>query len=1495
MDNWQYLFDRRNRPAWVVLLICLSLAIAAWYGLRMQAAKNASQQFELHVHDVIDSIEERLRQHEQILLGGAGLFNASESVNRSEWRSYVERLNLKDNYPGIQGVGFSRIIRPAELQAHIATIRAEGFPEYTVRPPGERPLYTSIIYLEPFAGRNLVAFGYDMMSEATRAKAMSMAAESGKTAITGKVKLVQETHGKEQAGFLMYVPVYRKHQPLVTPEDRWKALQGFVFSPYRVDDLMAGILGKQRPMLDFTIFDGEKETDNASMFVSAEEQAAKTRITPPELSALRTIQAYGNTWTIRLHSRPEFEAGFQSPLNTVILALGGGISVLLFTLVSFLVSRRERAEEMAVGMTRQIRENEKHLTEINNRFELAADSAGIGVWDYDVVTGNLIWDSWMYRLYQVEKGEFEGAYMAWKSRLHPEDAERSEAELRAAIESGKNFDSTFRIVWKNGEVRHIKAHARVERDQKNRSARMIGINYDVTERKRIEKELDKRLHDLGERVKEQRCLYQLSSLSREIALPLEEYFSRAVNLLPPAWQYPEYACARITWNGREYASGNYAASDWRMVAPIALGGVELGMVEVCYLRDMPAEHEGPFLLEERELIDAVASHVRQILEMRQSEVALRESEQLVRSIVENVVDGLITIDERGVVKSFNKAAEGIFGYAAAEVIGNNIRMLMPEPYHSEHDGYLHNYLSTGKKKIIGIGREVAGKRKNGKTFPMDLAVSEMQMADRRVFIGLVRDITERKNTVEAIARISNFNRAIIDGAEHLIITTGKDGIIQSFNRSAETHLGYKAEELIGKATPALFHDADEVVRRAHELRKFGISVEPGFEVFVVRAKQLFGGDTHEWTYIRKDGSRFPVVLTVTALRDGQGEINAYLGIATDITERKKSEDELRKLSRAVEQSPVSVMITNAKGNIEYVNAKFSEITGYTAQEVMGRNPRIIQSGLTTAMVYQSMWQTILGGQQWRGKLQNRKKSGELFWEEIYISAIRDSEGKTTNFVAVKEDITERMKIERMKNEFISTVSHELRTPLTSIRGALALIAGGVVGELPAAVKPLVDIAHKNSERLILLVNDILDIEKIEAGKMEFTAKPVKLMPLLHQALDGNRAYAEQYKVGYELEGEPPDVMVNVDANRLMQVFANLLSNAAKFSPAGSRVLVAAEHIDQRIRVMVKDNGPGIPDEFKGRIFQKFAQADSSDTRKKGGTGLGLSITKAIVEQMGGSIGFESQPNVQTVFYVEFPEWVERKLPEISHRNDGSVQRVLVCEDSRDAATILRTMLEQGGYGVDIAYDASQAKQLLAQGNYAAMTLDLALPGQSGISLIHELRGQEVNANLPILVVSARAAEAMREPHGEQLGGVEWIDKPINQDRLFFALNRVAGRPGHTCPKVLHIEDDPDVFHVVSEVASKMADMEQARNLAEARQMLAKCHYDLVILDLELPDGSGKELLPLLKGALPPIPVLVFSAYEIGQAEAKEVSAALVKSRTDNEQLRTTIKRLIGAE
>ena len=883
----------------------------------------------------------------------------------------------------------------------------------------------------------------------------------------------------------------------------------------------------------------------------------------------------------------------------------------------------------------------------------------------------------------------------------------------------------------------------------------------------------------------------------------------------------------------------------------------------------------------------------------------KNNETLLAAILDNVLDGIITINESGLVETFNKSSEQIFGYSAAEVIGKNIAMLMPESNAGQHDGSINNFVSTGQKKIIGIVREVIGRRKDGATFPMDLAVSEMWMGSARMFTGIVRDVSASKKQEHELSKINRLSRAVVEEADYIIFTTDTSGIIQTFNKAAELNLGYRAEELVEKFSPEIFHDKEEVIQRAAQLTETGIPVEPGFEVFVARSRVQQGGDTNVWTCVRKDGTRFPVSLTVSALHDDNGEIYAFLSIAHNLTERRAVRRIKAQYAAIIDSSTDAIMSKDLDGIVLSWNPAAVKMFGYAEHEMVGQSISLLIPEDRDDEEPQILAKIRRGEYIEHFETIRRRKNGETFPVSVTISPIRDDAGSIIGASQIARDITERIKVDRMKSEFISTVSHELRTPLTSIRGSLALLVGGVAGELPAKVKPLIDIAHKNSERLILLVNDILDMEKIEAGKMEFDMKPFKLMPLLEHAMVGNHAYGEQFKVRYELESALPDVMIKADSNRLMQVFANLLSNAAKFSPPGGKVLIAVERIESRIRVSVKDNGSGIPDEFKDQIFQKFAQADSSDTRKKGGTGLGLSITKAIIDKMGGSIGFESEPNVLTTFFFEFPVWhepvsVTEVVPVAEQLIQTHGKRILICEDDRDVAALLRLMLEQIGLAADIAYDATQAKEMLFHGEYAAMTLDLGLPDQDGISLIRKLRSTPKTAAIPILVVSGNAVEGRKELNSEVFNVVDWITKPIDQNQLASALKQAMRQTSETQqsdshPRVLHIEDDLDIAGLVSTIVGEVAQVDNATTLAGARRMLQSNVYNLAILDITLPDGSGMELLPILNGATPPIPVLIFSANETSQQDARQVSSAMVKSRTDNAQLLAIIKQLVGHE
>jgi len=683
--------------AWVILGISLAITLVAWQLSASFAEQRARERFRFQVEEAQFAIRKRLTDYEQALRGGIGLFQASREVDREEWSAYVSALQIDKHYPGIQGIGFSKWIPAGEKEAHVRRIRAEGFSEYALRPPGERAEYTAIIYLEPFDWRNKRAFGFDMYSEATRRAAMSRARDTGSTAMSGKVTLVQETKKDVQHGFLMYLPLYQKGASLATAEQRRAALVGFVYSPFRIRDLMAGILGQGLPEIDFEIFDGAEMSEKSVLYASAGKTHINDSSHRPSFAANKPLEFGGHSWTIYYNTNAAFDAATRSSQPLVVAFGGVVIDLLLFYVILSLARLRRQA--LALAEERQ---------------------------------GKLL------------------------------------------------------------------------------------------------------------------------------------------------------------------------------------------------------EREGQF-----------------------------------KAITDSAHEGIVSMDAAGRMTYVNGAMASLFGQDGGALVGQPLVALLAPQY--------------------------------------------------------------RARVEEALAG--------------------------------------------------------------------GIGLDTPLEVSAVRA----------------DGSEFPLEMSL------------------------------------------------------------------------------------------SRW----------------------------------SVGGRAHASAVLRDLTERKRIERMKSEFISTVSHELRTPLTSIRGALGLISGALGDALDEKTRSLASIANRNAERLSRLIDDILDIDKLDSGQMRLDLREVKAGTLVAQALEANAAVAAQAGVRLALT-EDSGGDVRVDTDRFLQVMTNLLGNAIKFSPPGETVSVSVTQQDGFVRIAVTDRGPGIPQEFRARIFQKFAQADSSDTRAKGGTGLGLSIVKAIVERFGGRVDYTTDARSGTTFYFELP-------------------------------------------------------------------------------------------------------------------------------------------------------------------------------------------------------------------------------------------------------------------
>jgi|GEM_PF-570848 len=734
----------------------------------------------------------------------------------------------------------------------------------------------------------------------------------------------------------------------------------------------------------------------------------------------------------------------------------------------------------------------------------------------------------------------------------------------------------------------------------------------------------------------------------------------------------------------------------------------------------------------------------------------------------------------------------------------------------------------------------------------------------------------------AMTELNKF-RDVLDRTQDMILMIDVDTLrLRYVNHGLAAATGYANHELMDRPAHLLGADLSE--------QQFRAFLQP-----------LLSGRTgvlqHEAVLKGKDGRRIPVEAMIQLVATGQQRV--LVAIVRDISERKGAEQALlasQSHAKAVLDTAVDAIITiDRRGIIERVNPSTERMFGYAEAELVGRNVAMLmpepyrgEHDGYIAHYLQTGDRRVIGvGREVTGQ----RRDGSTFPMELAVSEIRLDD--QLFFTGMIRDITERKKIDKMKSEFISTVSHELRTPLTSIIGALGLIRGGAAGELDEKIRGMLTIAANNAERLVRLINDILDIEKIDSGAMKFEREPIDMCRLVEEAVEANRPFADQYGVRLRLLRTDDDATVIGDSDRLLQVMANLISNAAKFSPAGDDVVVALSVDNGQIRVQVDDHGPGIAEAFRDRIFSRFAQADSSDTRQKGGTGLGLSICKAIVEQHHGRIGYRTAVGKGTTFFFELPQ---RQITVTAEsrpalRIDGGT--VLICEDDPDIARLIAMMLEEDGFETEIASSARAAREKLAAGTYAGLTLDLNLPDGDGFSVLRHLRKNPHTQDLPVIIVSAEPQQEQQSLEGQALGLVDWLSKPIDQMRLLRAVRSVL-RSGAGQPRILHVEDDPDIAEVISAVLGNIAEVRTAPSLADARRQLGRHRFDLVILDLMLPDGSGENLIPELENGVAPVPpVIIFSAQEASEEVSHRVGMALVKSRASNEHLAEIVRRQIG--
>lgn len=635
--------------------------------------------------------------------------------------------------------------------------------------------------------------------------------------------------------------------------------------------------------------------------------------------------------------------------------------------------------------------------------------------------------------------------------------------------------------------------------------------------------------------------------------------------------------------------------------------------------------------------------------------ALREIEARMTAIVNTAVDGMLTIDEKGNIEWLNPAAQAAFGYAADELIGQNVKVLMPPAYHAAHEAGLRNYLETGERRVIGRGREAVGLRKDGSTFPVDLSVSEVvpvEPGSRRIFLGIVRDITQRKLAEQEIHQTGDLLRAVADGTTDAVFVKDRQGKYMLFNEAAARFVGHPAAEVIGKDDTAVFDPQDARMLMALDRR----IMEKG-RVETTEENLTVAGVTRVY------------MSTKAPYRDRQGNVIGLIGIARDITEFKKAEElraskeaaeavseEMRRLNQGLERRlselealfnvvPIGIGIADdPECRHMRANRAFAEMLGIpeganasknAPESEWAANYTCRRDGRELAPEELPMQvAAATGAAVTNVELDLVRADGRVVKVLGNTAPLFDEHGKPRGSIGAFWDIADLKKAEeqmraakeaaeeanKAKDDFLATITHELRTPMGAVLLWSKMLRAGQLDEAKsrAAIENIVRCAEDQSR----LVNDLLDASQAFHGKMGVEENPVELADVIESAVDAFQPAAHAKEVA--LDTQCCRAVVTGDPTRLRQVVSNLLSNAVKFTHAGGRVHVALTRDETHARLEITDTGGGISPEFLPHLFDRFTQADTSTTRKHGGLGLGLSIVRHIVSLHGGTVQAHSE-------------------------------------------------------------------------------------------------------------------------------------------------------------------------------------------------------------------------------------------------------------------------------
>jgi PAS domain S-box-containing protein len=1267
---------RFRRARSVALLIVVAGVLAALLAYRYRDRMNrelAQARLRTLADRAAAQLSSKLKPYDYGLRGARGAVIAAggEAVTRERFAAYARSRSLATEFPGAVGYGFIRRVARADADAFADAARADGWPNFSIRmlEPHARDHFV-IQYVEPVE-QNGPALGLDVASEPNRLDAALRSMRTGRTAMTKAIDLVQLPEGM-RTGFLLFLPVYRGGALPTSDAAREAETFGWAY----------GAVGLHGVLESFDFADGEftmaltDETERAQpvrMFVSPghrHEQGLRTE---------REVAVFGNRWRVQIASGPRFVPSLRLLSPTGSAAEVFGVALLLAGVAYLAISRADDARRASVQLQRELEERvairTDELRTANERLQVVALQlqtaqrvASVGSWEFEVATRKVRWSPELSRMFGLDADERTVSYDERSPLFTPNSWSEFTAALVRSMETGESYELVLDVIRTDGEQRKMVARGEALPSAEGKVERLVGTFQDITSRERTAAQLVL----VSERLK-------LATSAAKIGI----------------WDWDPIS-GESTWDETMQAMFGRAPPNSRDRAAIrAMFPPEDAKLFVGVMRD--------------------------------------------------------ALTARGVCQA-------------------TYRIIRPngEIRYMHGEGTVQRDANGRPTRVVGVNWDVTDKQ------VMELAL----------------------RSAEAV------QRAILAHAGTAIIATACDGSITTFNRAAEELLGYTAAELIGEATLARLHDPEEQAARTQALeRELGAPLNETFELFVRKCREG-RADIGEWTFVRKDGARVPVLLTMTALRDDAGMIFGFLALAVDLTVRKQHERDLVNLNALLAQ---------------------------------------------------------------------RSEQAEA--------------------------------ASRAKGMFLANMSHEIRTPIGAITGITYLLSRT---QLSPEQRELLDTAERSTKNLLNMVNDVLDLSKIEAQQLALEPEPFGLGELM----DDVSTFMSAYATGKQLElvvdtGEVDVAQVLVgDRVRLMQVLTNLVGNAIKYTDQGTVRLVvrseASSEQEAQLCFAVHDTGPGIETQFLPRLFTTFTQVEQRGQRRREGTGLGLAIVKQLVTLMGGKVFVDSTVGVGSCFWCTIP--FERAAPDAHRSHDAAELSLLIVDDHDAQRMALAGCARQLGWEVQMAASGEAALSMVLEraaqsAPFDVVVLDCKLPGLDGSETLARMRERLTSAQLAELSVVITTSDDLADLESHSTRRAETLlPKPVTTSSLFDAvLQAMAKRgPGHAQRRVVPpraagqrlpgvavlVADDSAINR---DVARRILELEGAKVLlasdgSEAVNIvLTHAHeLDLVLMDVQMPgdDGVAATVRIRADARFASLPIIALTAGALASERERAIQAGM---------------------